>query len=562
MQRKKPAARKPAVRARQTTPRRLSKSMRCDGLVLQVGAAGIAPKDALKLAKKIVDDNLPGDWNVAMMGTDSRDVIVRRPATAKNPTVAQAFDLAYKLREHRDIEDAEPSLFQPNMMPGDMPAMQAELARSFSSSSAGSDTPVLPCTALHDWAIDFCRVKQAWALTPATGGRARGAGIVIGHPDTGYTDHPELDRGRVLKSRGRDFEAGDADPRDMLDGRSAGHGTSTGSVIISSEAAGPVVSGVAPQAKLVPLRVTTNVVLLSFGKLAEAIRYAADDGQHVLSISLGGPFGSRFLRRAVTHAISRGVIVVAAAGNQVPFVVYPAKLADVIAVAACNCQSQPWAGSSFGGEVDITAPGESVWRALARSNGFSVQRSSGTSYATAITAGAAALWLAHHGRDNLIRQYGIAGIAAVFKEVLVEQGCDRPANWDSENFGPGILNVQKLLRASLPSTVAAGGTRGLRVAALPRQMSQVDKIAALFPEADPAGVRERLMQILETDPSQLAAKLRDVGDEIAYQAAVSPAFRNTLAGARSRRNGFRSTAARNASSRLPTLSKKLKQMMK
>ena len=182
------------------------------------------------------------------------------------------------------------------------------------------------------------------------------------------------------------------------------------------------VRGVAPLAKLVPLRVTDSVVLLSFGKLAEAIRYAADDGHHVISISLGGPLSSRFLERAVRYATQRGVIVIAAAGNVWPWVVYPARLDDTIAVAACTCSHGEWSSSASGSAVDITAPGESVWRALASPNGFSVARSSGTSYATAVTAGAAALWLAFHGRDKLVRQYGEAGVPAVFKELLVTEG--------------------------------------------------------------------------------------------------------------------------------------------
>lgn len=60
-------------------------------------------------------------------------------------------------------------------------------------------------------------------------------------------------------------------------------------------------SPTAPKAQLVPLRVTDSVVLLLFSKLVRSIRFAADNALHVISISLGGPFGSNFL----THAVPR-----------------------------------------------------------------------------------------------------------------------------------------------------------------------------------------------------------------------------------------------------------------
>jgi len=543
-------------------------------LVLRVGLDGIPPAAARTLAKKIVRTQLVGTWVVKPMGAASRDFTVRRAAAESNPTVKQAFAFAYKLREHRDVEDCEPALTMPCEAPDEMIAEhfamrafagpQTASAKSSSSSSSGADDEAnaLPCTAQPTWALKRCKVFEAWVLKPSANGKALGEGIVIGHPDTGYTDHPELDSARVLKTRGRDFDEGKADPRDTLKGQSGGHGTSTGSVLMSGTAAG-VVSGVAPLAKLVPLRVTSHVVLLSFSKLAEAIRYAADDGQHVISISLGGPLGSRFLTRAVQYAISRGVIVVAAAGNVWPFVVYPAQLTEVIAVAACNCQQKPWSSTASGAAVDITAPGESVWRALARSDKFTTGRSSGTSYATAITAGAAALWLSHHGRDDLIQRFGLSGLAAVFKELLIEHAFDRPTNWDTANLGPGILNVEKLLQAELPKSVAAGGIRTLKVAGPPRAMSPLENIERLFPTTPAEQIRESLQKMFAVSESELNGKLNEVADELMYYAVMDPKFRAALAGKQTSQRTLKtaSTTERKTKVDLPkNASQKLKTM--
>ena len=140
-------------------------------------------------------------------------------------------------------------------------------------------------------------------------------------------------------------------------------------------------------------------------------------------MSLGGPLPSFALHDAIEDATNAGLILVAAAGNQWPFVVFPARYDEVIAVAASNCADQRWVSSASGSDVDITAPGESVWRAETKSTGtFDVSRSSGTSYAAAQVAGAAALWLAHHGRSTLVGRYGAANVPAVFKELLTTQG--------------------------------------------------------------------------------------------------------------------------------------------
>jgi len=76
--------------------------------------------------------------------------------------------------------------------------------------------------------------------------------------------------------------------------------------------------------------------------------------------------------------------------------------------AACNNAREPWEGSSRGKAVAVTAPGENVWVAQpgdAGGLGTDVGPGSGTSFAVATVAGMAALWLAYHGRDNLLSRY-------------------------------------------------------------------------------------------------------------------------------------------------------------
>ena len=275
------------------------------------------------------------------------------------------------------------------------------------------------------------------------------------------------------------------------------------------------------------MRVATSVVHISFANLTQAIYYAADQGHHVISMSLGGPFGSSALQRAIRYAIDRGVILLAAAGNYWPWVVYPAKYDEVIAVAACNCQREVWRYSSKGAAVDVTAPGEEVWVAGAERDGdFVNRRGSGTSFAVAITAGTCALWLAHHGRDYLIERYGAGQLAAVFKELLITAGVDTPPGWDSTRYGAGILNAQKVLTAALPDTSPAGGVYALHASAVPTG----DRTALLdyFPDADPTQLHLALLRLLNTNERHVGSLLDQFGNELQFHIATNPAVRDII----------------------------------
>lgn len=296
-------------------------------------------------------------------------------------------------------------------------------------------------------------------------------------------------------------------------------------------AAAPSVSGVAPGATLLPLRVTPRVVIIAFDRLAEAIHYAVDKGCHVISMSLGGPVRSRALERAIDRAVANGIVVLAAAGNVWPFVVYPARFDSVIACAACNCTRAMWDRSASGPAVDVTAPGESVWVArTGRSTGNDddgVAVGSGTSFAVATTAGACALWLAFHDRAALVRRYGAAQLPAVFKEVLMTSGVQAPAGWDTGRHGAGILDVERLLKAPLPDTAPAAGMR-LRSAVTPRAESDVDVLAAYFPDVDPAEVRRGLVGWLSTTDAELPVLLASLGDEVLFHVATNPDVRRAI----------------------------------
>jgi hypothetical protein len=310
----------------------------------------------------------------------------------------------------------------------------------------------------HTWALDRAGVLRAWAAHAA-----RGVGIKIGQPDTGVTKHVELSD--VAMADGFNVLTGTADPTDPLSGGgNPGHGTGTASVMTSGPAGS--VLGPAPEATLVPIRCTESVILtFNGGAVAKAIDHARLHGCHIVTMSLGGT-PSRAMEKAVKQAIEANMIVLAAAGNCVHLVVYPARYDEVIAVAGSNIADGTWRGSCHGAAVDVTAPGENVWKAVAGNGGTEVGGGQGTSFAVAITAGVAALWLSHRGRQHVIDAAAQRhmSVQALFREVLMATA-RVPAGWDTNDFGAGIIDAEALLARTLAGPVAPAPEGGLAVAA-------------------------------------------------------------------------------------------------
>lgn len=448
-------------------------------------------------------------------------------------SVAQAWDLSYRLKQRPEVVYAEP-LFEIEDQEQHVPSVARAGPHPRSAGTEDNDPGTEQA---FEWNLTSLHVREAWDLFEPIG-IPPGDAIVIGHPDTGYTDHPEI-MPRLTPNLGFDFEDDDADPSDPLVGgaqRNPGHGTATSSVIISPPGKRadrpevPFVSGVSPGSSLIPIRTTKSVVLWSMSRLTRAIRFAIDRQAHVVSISLGGPFPSTAIHNAVRDAEQAGLIVCCAAGNQVRFVVFPAAFDEVIAVAASRIDDDVWSGSCRGPAVDITAPGSSVWRARTQKDGatltFDVQRGSGTSYAVAQTAGLAALWLSFHGRDALIARYGTARLAAVFKHLL-QQSCRTPAGWNTGEFGPGIAHAQHLLQAVLPSLAPAAGLRGIRR----RTVSSGTMLDVLVHQLAPAprsGVVRVLATLLHEDEEVLPEALEDVGQELAMHIGLDRTLREQV----------------------------------
>jgi hypothetical protein len=352
--------------------------------------------------------------------------------------------------------------------------------------------------------------------------------VRICHPDSGWTDHIDLDSGRIDRSFTLNLMEGGNDAHDPLGySGNPGHGTKTGSVLISDggfDASGNTtapgrIDGLAPKATLVPIRTFNSVIRVLDSNTARAVRHATKAQCDVISMSLGGRafFG---LERAINDAVRRDIIVVNAAGNCIGMVVAPASYDNAIAVGATNADNKPWKGSSKGRAVDISAPGEDVYvaDAVVGSTGIESSPGNGTSFATAAVAGAAASWIAFHGRDRIKAAQGSLTRRDLFVQAM-QASARVPQGWDAQRYGAGILNLDKLLRQPLgsPRTQLRAPPKDDTVSLLSRTLDR-----------EPAELRAGLQRLLG-QPADLEAELARFGPELMDLAMRDPeAFQRAL----------------------------------
>lgn len=426
-----------------------------------------------------------------------------------DPAEGSPWDDAYALRDRGGFVQVEPDT--------DDTLVEAQ-KRSAVTACFGDDG--IPAPTDPAWSLDarHMNVIAARKLVPPAGGKTLGEGVRICHPDSGWTDHIDLDGARIDRSATLNLMEGGNDARDPLGySGNPGHGTKTGSVLISDGGFGAsggttapgTVTGLAPKATLVPIRTFNSVVRILDSNVARAVRHAATAKCDVLSMSLGGRmfFG---LERAINDAVRRDVIVVNAAGNCIGIVVAPASYDNAIAVAATNADNKPWKGSSKGRAVDIAAPGEDVYVADALQGGHGTKASpgNGTSFATAAVAGAAADWIAFHGPARIKAAQGSRTRRDMFLKAM-QDSARVPAGWDKQRYGAGILDLEALLKRPLGNPITQ-----LRP---PPRDDTVDLLSRTL-DRDPAEIRAGLQRMLK-QPQDFDAELQRYGPELLDLAA-------------------------------------------
>jgi subtilisin family serine protease len=239
--------------------------------------------------------------------------------------------------------------------------------------------------------------------------RYTGAGVTVAVIDTGIDANHPVFRDRLLP--GRDLVSDDDVPQDgpevgQAGGAAVGHGTHVSGII----------AHLAPGSKILPVRVLNvdgrgNVFILAY-----AIDWAVEHGADVINLSLGADADSEVLSDAVARAQEKGVVIVAAAGNDnAEAKQYPAAFPGVLSITAVDERSRKAPFANYGEDwVDLAAPGVGITSTIPMSGSLLYATWSGTSMATPFATGAAAL----------VREHAPDDTPAQITRLLIDSGTD------------------------------------------------------------------------------------------------------------------------------------------
>lgn len=246
-----------------------------------------------------------------------------------------------------------------------------ELSQKYST-VIETDIPIKIASDMIDWGVVRIGADKVW-------NQGTGNGVKIAIIDTGVQrDHPDLKNNII---QGYDFVNDDNDATD-----DNGHGTHVAGIISATlNQSGTV--GVSYNSQIMPVKVLNNQGYGYLSDVAKGIYFAADNGAKIINMSLGSSNDSVILKNAITYAANKGVLLVAAAGNNSGGpCLYPAAYSSVICVVAIDSKNQLASFSNIGGE--LAAPGVSNYSTFL---GGSNRYLSGTSMASPHVAAAGAI---------------------------------------------------------------------------------------------------------------------------------------------------------------------------
>ena len=282
----------------------------------------------------------------------------------------------------------------------------------------------------QEWWLDAIDIRPAWEYVGLR------EPVTVAVLDTGVAlDHPDL--AGVLVP-GRNIVAPGSPPEDDS---TSGHGTHVAGIVGASTNDGVGMAGVAWGSRIMPVKVLNDAGRGDDATVAEGIAWAVDHGAGVVNLSLTGaePSCGATLTDGVNYAVSRGVVVVAAAGNDTGPVRCPAALPNVISVGSVDRADAHARSSNFGPSLQLVAPGVSITSSVPPAvNVGGYATLSGTSMAAPMVSGAVALL------RMTAPSLSPADVAAVLTATARDVG---PPGRDPE-YGYGVLDVGAAILAS------------------------------------------------------------------------------------------------------------------
>ena len=284
--------------------------------------------------------------------------------------------------------------------------------------STGPNDPYLS----QQWGMATVQAPRAWAVTTGS------STVPIAILDTGINqNHPDLS-----SKIGSQANFTDSVTLDDI----YGHGTHVAGIAAAITNNGIGVAGLGYNSSIMNGKVLDDTGSGYYSWIANGITWATDNGAKVINMSLGGTAADSTLASAVDYAWSKGVVVVAAAGNNgnsLPF--YPAAYDNCIAVGATDRKDAKASFSNYGSWVDVAAPGVDIYSTYNTGGYISM---SGTSMASPHVAGLAALvWATNYGTGY---GTGNASVRSRIENGTVQTG--RGAQWTAH----GLINAYNAVK--------------------------------------------------------------------------------------------------------------------
>lgn len=237
---------------------------------------------------------------------------------------------------------------------------------------------------LVGWEINKFNIQDQWRIS-------QGEDVIVAVIDTGCDfNHADL-KNNVIK--GMNLVEPGSEPMDRN-----GHGTHVSSTIAACNNGFGMV-GVAPKAKIMPVKALNDAGGGDLSHVVDGIMWAADNKADIITMSLGSSSPADPLEKAINYAASRGCIIFCAAGNSGPSrdIMYPAKYNHTIAIGAIDINLERTEFTCSGDSLDFLAPGHNIMGCVPN-NRYSIM--SGTSMSNPFAVGCAALLCSYNKKHN------------------------------------------------------------------------------------------------------------------------------------------------------------------
>jgi major intracellular serine protease len=252
------------------------------------------------------------------------------------------------------------------------------------------------------WEIKKFDIQKQWI-------KSEGLGVKIAVIDTGCDIFHEDIKKNILEGFNAIHEG-----KDPIDKN--GHGTHVcGTICANNNTTGMV--GVAPKAKIVPVKALADDGNGSLESIIKAIIWSADYGVDFITMSLGSPYDSHHLHDAIKYASNKGCIIFCAAGNSGPSsdIMYPAKYKETISIGAIDENLDRTSFTCSGESLDFLAPGHNILSCVPN-NRYALM--SGTSMSNPFAVGCAAL-VCSYFKNNFGKKMNSQDYISFFRKTAI-----------------------------------------------------------------------------------------------------------------------------------------------